>query len=57
MNNKNCLDRENFQSECNNDVLRSINHEMHLQEVKKSKLSIFDDTRCYEDETENKPWS
>ena len=30
-----CLDAENFRSECNNYVLRSINHEMHLQEVKK----------------------
>ena len=30
-----CLDGEIFQSECNSYVLRSINHEMHLQELKK----------------------
>ena len=28
--------------------LRSINHEMYLQEIKKSTLSYFDDKRCYE---------
>ena len=30
---------------------------MHLQQVKKSTLSIFDDKRCYIDETESKPWN
>ena len=43
---KKCLDGENFQSECNNYVLRSINHELHLQEIRKSTLSVFDDKRC-----------
>ena len=51
-----CLGGEEYQRECNNYILRSINHEMHLQE-KKSTLSIFDDKRCYIDETESKPWS
>ena len=46
-----------YQNECNNYILRSINHEMHLQENKKSKLSIFDDKRCYINETESTPWN
>ena len=44
---KKYLDREEYQRKCKNDILRSINHEMHLQEVKKSTLSIFHDKRCY----------
>ena len=39
-------------------IIRSINHEMHLQEVKKkSTLSIFDDKRCYINNIESKPWN
>ena len=30
---------------------------MHIQEVKKSTLSIFDDKRCYLNETESEPWN
>ena len=40
-----CLDGKDCQKECNNHILRSINHEMHFQEIKKSTLSIFDDKR------------
>ena len=54
---KKCLDGEDYQKECNNYILRAINHEMYLQEVKKSTLSIFDDKRCYINETESKPWN
>ena len=54
--NKKCLDGEEYQKECNNYILRSINHEMHLQEIK-STLSIFDDKRCYINETESIPWN
>ena len=32
---KKCLDGEDYQRECNNYIIRSINHEMVLQEVKK----------------------
>ena len=32
---KKCLDSEQYQSECNIYILRSINHEMHLQEIRK----------------------
>ena len=42
----NCLFGGEYQKECNNYNTRSINHEMILQEVKKSTLSIFDDKRC-----------
>ena len=54
---KKCLYGENFQIECNNYVLRSINHERHLQENKKSTLSIFDDKRCYINNIKSKAWN
>ena len=54
--NKKCLDGENYQQECDNYFIRSINHEMVLQEVKKSTLSIFDDKRRYINNIECKPW-
>ena len=37
---KKCLDGEEYQRECNNYIIRSINHEMVLQEVKKKIYSI-----------------
>ena len=49
------LDGQDYQKECKNYNLRSINHQMHLQ--KKSKLSLFDDKRCYINKTERIPWS
>ena len=42
----NCLFGRNYQKECDNYILRSINQEMYLQEVKNSTLYIFDDKRC-----------
>ena len=53
---KKCLDGEEYQYECDIYILRSINHEMFLQKVKKSTLSIFDDKRCYINNIENIPW-
>ena len=53
---KKCLDGEEYQRECNNYIIRSINHEMHLQEVRKSTLSIFDEKRCYINNIESIPW-
>ena len=53
---KKCLDGEEYQREYNNYIIKSINHEMVLQEVKKSTLSIFDDKRCYINNIESKPW-
>ena len=32
---KNCLDRCDFKKECSNYIIRSINHETSLQQVKK----------------------
>ena len=53
---KNCLDGEEHQRKCNNYIIRSINHEMYLQEIRKTTLSIFDDKRCYKNNIESKPW-
>ena len=54
---KNCLDGEEYQRECKTYFLRSINHEMHLQEIKKSTLSTFDDKRCYINNIKSEPWN
>ena len=35
---KKCLDGKEYQRECKNYIIRSINHEMYLREVKKSTL-------------------
>ena len=53
----NCLDGKEYQRECDNYILRSINHEMYLQQLKKSTLSIFDDKRCYINNIESKSWN
>ena len=54
---KKCLDGEEYQRECNKYIIKSFNHEMVLQEVKKSTLSFFDDKRCYKNNIENIPWN
>ena len=54
--NYNCLFGGKNQRECDNYLIRSLNHEMYLQRVRKSTLSLFDNRRCYINETENKPW-
>ena len=53
----NCLIGGEYQKECEKYIIRSPNHEMYLQEVKKSTLSIVDVKRCYINETESKPWN
>ena len=53
----NCLFGNEYQRECDNYILRAINHDMILQKVKKSTLSIFDDKRCYINNIESKPWN
>ena len=53
---KKCLHGEEYQRECNNYIIKSINHEIVLQELKKSTLSIFHDKRCYINNIEIKPW-
>ena len=54
---KKCLDGEDYQQECDNCNIRSINHEMVLQKVEKSTLFFFDDKRCYINNIESKPWN
>ena len=54
---KKCLDGKDYQKECDNSKLRSLNHEMYLQKVLKSTLSPFDDERCYINIIESKPWN
>ena len=54
---KKCLDGKEYQRECDNYIIRSINHEIVLEEVKKSTLSIFDDKRCYINNIESLPWN
>ena len=53
---KNCLDGKNFHEECDSYISRSIIHEMYLQEVNKSTLSLLDDKRCSINEIEILPW-
>ena len=54
---KTFLSGEEYLKGCDNYILRSINHEMYLQKLKKSTLSLFDDKRRYISETEIKPWN
>ena len=54
---KKCLDGEEYLRECDNYVIRSINHGMFLQKVKISTLSIFDDKRWYTNNIESIPWN
>ena len=51
-----CLDGEELENECINYILKSINHNMFMQGIKKTALSIFDDKRCYINNIENNPW-
>ena len=54
---KNCLQGKEYQRECDKHLLRSINHEMFLQKVRKSVLALLDDTRCYESNIKSLPWN
>ena len=40
---KKCFDGEKYQKECDNQILRSLNHEIYLQQIQKTTLSLFDD--------------
>ena len=44
---KKSSDGEDYQKECDNYILRPLNHEMYLQKINKSTLYLFDDKRCY----------
>ena len=53
---KKCVDGEDYQKECDNCIIRSLNHEMYLQEIKISTLFLFDDKRCYVNNNDSLPW-
>ena len=52
----NCLFGGNYQRECENFVIRSIDHDMFLQKVTKNSLSTFDEKRCYLNNIVSIPW-
>ena len=52
-----CLLGGEYRKECDNYVIRSLNHDMYLQKVRKSTLSFFDDKPCYLKETESILWN
>ena len=54
---KKCLDGGEYEKECDNYIFTSLNHEMYLQKIKKSSLSVSDDKRCYTKNIENKLWN
>ena len=54
---KNCLEGNKYHEEFKNFILRSVNLEMCLQQLKKSILSVFDDKRCFINGTRSKPWN
>ena len=54
---KKCLDGKKYQKECDDYILKSINHDMYLQRVCKTTLSIFDNKRNYIKSTKSLPWN
>ena len=52
-----CLDGEELENECINYILKSINHDMYMQRIKKTTLSVFDDKRNYLDSITSIPWN
>ena len=54
---KKCLNGEKFKNECDIYILKSSNHDMHMQGIKKTTLSIFDDKRNYLDNITTIPWN
>ena len=57
MEKNNCLFGGEYQKECDNYVIRSINHGMYLQKVRKSTLPPFDEKRRYTNKIENISWN
>ena len=47
----------NYQKECDNFVIRALNHEMFMQKITKNSLSAFDEKRCYLNNIESIPWN
>ena len=51
------LNGEKFENECVNYILKSSNHNIYMQGIKKTTLSIFDDKRNYLDNFTSIPWN
>ena len=51
-----CLDGEENENVCSIFILESINHEMYMQEIKNSTLSIFEYNRNYLEKIQSLPW-
>ena len=52
-----CLEGEENKNVSDNYILKSNNHEMYLQKIRKTTLSIFDDKKNYLDYIECLPWN
>ena len=52
-----CLDAEELENECINYILKSSNHDMYMQGIKKTTLSIYDDKKNYLDNIKSIPWN
>ena len=53
----NCLFGGEYRKNCDNYLIRAVNHQMYLQKVEKKALSSFDEKRCYLNEVESRPWN
>ena len=53
----NCLFGGEYQKECDIYIIRSVNHEICLQRLHKSTVSLFDDKPCYKNHIESTPWN
>ena len=52
----NCLFGGDYKKECENYIIKSMNHDMFLQKVTKNCLSAFDEKRLYINNIVNIPW-
>ena len=52
-----CLDGEENENECDNYISKWSNHDMYLQKLRKTTLSIFDDERNYLNKIESLAWN
>ena len=52
-----CLEGEELENECINYILKSYNHDMYMQGIRKTTLSNFDDKRNYLDNINSIPWN
>ena len=53
----NCLFGNDYKKECDNFVIRALNHEIYMQKITKNSLSAFDEKRKYINDIQNIPWN